>query len=612
MDRQEEQLMQARQAFQEGKWKAALSVLHDILQDDPACEEARDLLAEVEFRNRLDRKRPARARQFIIPWGRIGLVVGIAVFLILALSLGVRLYREQLMPNVQAAQVQNRRQALLSQAQAYYVAGNFVMSQQRLTALLQEVPDHQEALDLEAQIEAELALVAKYERAVALQAEGDPLSALELLVQLTVEKPGYRDVATRIASIRKQTQRDDLFREAEVAQQQGDLVRALDLYQQVQYLDASFSPELLRERIYQLHIDIANELMARQPPEPSRLPDAQRHFQQALVLRPRDAVAAAGKEVVDTFLEGRARFDEGQWSEAIRPLRRVFELRPSFFRTAVLDMLYQAYVSMGDAYLNSGDVGMAYAAYMDANGLPLNDTALAEKRIVDIVPFLTPTLTPSPTATPTLTLTPRPPALPTGVPTPRPLNAYHNMIVFSSDHEDQPGYWVVAPDGTQRTYLGRSGATRREFEELKSQQAFSPDGKWQLVVQDVNRVAQIFVIDPPTTQFPNPQPRQLTKMGGLCYDPAWSPDGGRIVFVSQAGQSDDIWVMNADGTSARNLTANAWQWDKHPSWSPDSSRIVFWSNRDGRNQIYVMDDQGRNARNISNNEYNEYDPIWVR
>jgi Tol biopolymer transport system component len=101
-------------------------------------------------------------------------------------------------------------------------------------------------------------------------------------------------------------------------------------------------------------------------------------------------------------------------------------------------------------------------------------------------------------------------------------------------------------------------------------------------------------------------------MGGLCYDPAWSPDGGRIVFVSQAGQSDDIWVMNADGTSARNLTANAWQWDKHPSWSPDSSRIVFWSNRDGRNQIYVMDDQGRNARNISNNEYNEYDPIWVR
>ena len=69
---------------------------------------------------------------------------------------------------------------------------------------------------------------------------------------------------------------------------------------------------------------------------------------------------------------------------------------------------------------------------------------------------------------------------------------------------------------------------------------------------------------------------------GRITDLVWSPDGARVAFVSQENKSDDIWVINADGTKPRNLTPNSWQWDKHPSWSPDSRRIVFWSNREGR------------------------------
>jgi Tol biopolymer transport system component len=35
--------------------------------------------------------------------------------------------------------------------------------------------------------------------------------------------------------------------------------------------------------------------------------------------------------------------------------------------------------------------------------------------------------------------------------------------------------------------------------------------------------------------------RQLTKLTGICYDPVWSPDGTRVVFVSQENGTDDIW-----------------------------------------------------------------------
>ena len=82
--------------------------------------------------------------------------------------------------------------------------------------------------------------------------------------------------------------------------------------------------------------------------------------------------------------------------------------------------------------------------------------------------------------------------------------------------------------------------------------------------------------------------------------------------MSEQDRTDDIWIMDADGSDAHNLTENDWEWEKHPSWSPDSSRIIFWSNREGRQQLYIMDADGRNVRNISNSPDNEYDPIWIK
>jgi Tol biopolymer transport system component len=49
--------------------------------------------------------------------------------------------------------------------------------------------------------------------------------------------------------------------------------------------------------------------------------------------------------------------------------------------------------------------------------------------------------------------------------------------------------------------------------------------------------------------------RQLTHDPELDDQPAWSPDGTRLVFVSQAtiGDRPDLWEMRADGAGARAL-----------------------------------------------------------
>lgn len=67
-------------------------------------------------------------------------------------------------------------------------------------------------------------------------------------------------------------------------------------------------------------------------------------------------------------------------------------------------------------------------------------------------------------------------------------------------------------------------------------------------------------------------------------DPAWSPDGSQIAFVSRREGQSELYIMNADGSNVRQLTFDL-DVASDPAWSPDGSRIAFSSNGD----IFVVD-----------------------
>ncbi len=63
---------------------------------------------------------------------------------------------------------------------------------------------------------------------------------------------------------------------------------------------------------------------------------------------------------------------------------------------------------------------------------------------------------------------------------------------------------------------------------------------------------------------------------GLAWSiqPRFSPDGSEIAFISDAGGGDNIWLMDTDGSNARQLTEEDFRLLNNPYWSPDGKYLA--------------------------------------
>lgn len=99
-------------------------------------------------------------------------------------------------------------------------------------------------------------------------------------------------------------------------------------------------------------------------------------------------------------------------------------------------------------------------------------------------------------------------------------------------------------------------------------------------------ISQIYI-----TNILEDQAKPLTNISGGACQPAWSPDGMRLVFTSPCDLKKDtypqsnLYIINIDGSGLEPLPSH-FGGDFEPAWSPDGKYIAFTSLRDGYMQIY--------------------------
>jgi serine/threonine protein kinase len=109
--------------------------------------------------------------------------------------------------------------------------------------------------------------------------------------------------------------------------------------------------------------------------------------------------------------------------------------------------------------------------------------------------------------------------------------------------------------------------------------------------------------------------RQITSARDGACQPAWSPDGRRLAFVSPCSakreiyEGSSIYLINEDGSNLTPLPASP-EGEFDPSWSPDGKKLAFTSLRTGRASIFVIDLQTLNVQEISQSRYADLQPSW--
>ncbi len=82
--------------------------------------------------------------------------------------------------------------------------------------------------------------------------------------------------------------------------------------------------------------------------------------------------------------------------------------------------------------------------------------------------------------------------------------------------------------------------------------------------------------------------RAILRSAGRESWPMYSPDGKRIVNVSDQSGSEEIWVAAADGSDRVQLTHSDEQRPSRPRWSPDGKTIVFSASGERGSEIFTM------------------------
>ncbi|MFC1717229.1 hypothetical protein ACFL6S_26445 [Candidatus Poribacteria bacterium] len=174
-----------------------------------------------------------------------------------------------------------------------------------------------------------------------------------------------------------------------------------------------------------------------------------------------------------------------------------------------------------------------------------------------------------------------------------------NRILFYSEQTGNRDIFTINRDGTGILQVTNAP-------EFDAYGFYSPDGEKIVFSSERGGKMNLWIVNVDGTN-----PVQLTKGPGPDYCPTWWPNG-KILYKIQEGSDYFVYQINADGTGNEKLFGPAST--ANPSeYSPDGTRILYSAKGAGdRDDVWIANADGSNPVNITNDPtQNQTNASWV-
>ena len=147
---------------------------------------------------------------------------------------------------------------------------------------------------------------------------------------------------------------------------------------------------------------------------------------------------------------------------------------------------------------------------------------------------------------------------------------------------------------------GDGGRTRLTYGARAFEPSVSPDGRRVVYTRNNGNTRSIHIADLTSTGIANERPLITNILFEQAFTPRWSPDGSHVAYSAwKTGGNRDIRYVDVDSGTFQDLT-NDRALDGDPSFSADGRFIYFHSDRTGIQNIYAYDLKSGALKQVTN------------
>ena len=159
-------------------------------------------------------------------------------------------------------------------------------------------------------------------------------------------------------------------------------------------------------------------------------------------------------------------------------------------------------------------------------------------------------------------------------------------------------FTVPAEKGATRNLTQSSGAHEKN-------PAWSPDGSKIAFISDRTGEEEVWIVP----QDGSKKPEQLTTGGkAFRYGLEWAPDGKHIVFPDKNG---DVWLLTVEDKKLEKIAGSKHGTPGGFEWSPRGNHLAFTMNAtNGVSGVYIWSLADKQVRKVTSDYFNATSPAW--